>query len=118
MRRRFITIGFLACLIGGSAAAVAPASGQSTSLPSGATVLTQTTYPNATPQHPEGMPSQAAANEASQGASPQPTNTTDSTGAIVLTQTTYPTATPQHPEGMPSQAAANEASQTAGASGS
>lgn len=38
--------------------------GSKSSASSGATVLTQTTYPNATPQNPQGMPSQAAAREA------------------------------------------------------
>jgi hypothetical protein len=111
--RRLIIISLLACMIGCLGGALATASGRTGSALSGATVLTQTTYPNATPQHPEGMPSQAAANEAGHAAS-QSIEPTSSPGVIVLTQTTYPNATPQHPEGIQSQAAANEADSVAG----
>ena len=76
-------------------------------VPPEATVLTHTTYPNATPQHPHGMPSQAAASEAIQAVSPRPADATSSPGVIVLTQTTYPNATPEHPQDMPSEAADN-----------
>lgn len=109
MRTRLIIFSLLACVVCGVGAAIAFAAGSgASSAGSGAAVLTSTTYGNAVPASPQGMPSQAAANQAEATATP-PIGEGDNSGVTVLTQTTYTGATPSSPQGMPSQAAANQA---------
>jgi hypothetical protein len=104
-----------ACLVGavfvGAGLAAGLALGESDGSP-GVVVMTSAVYPGATPASPQGMPSQAAANQA-ESILVQPSGDGDNSGVTVITSATYPNATPASPQGMPSQAAADQAAAAA-----